>query len=143
MMDKKALMENLARESFEKGGLNGAWLYAEKGEIVSKGALGWCDPENTRPLTEDTIFQLASVSKQFTASAVMLIVRQGLLGLDDKLVRYFPELTCRMEQRGYYDEQHGVYWCSSCGAPWQFEYDGPAGNGWKICPRCGARIEDE
>ena len=93
MMDKKALMENLARESFEKGGLNGAWLYAEKGEIVSKGALGWCDPENTRPLTEDTIFQLASVSKQFTASAVMLIVRQGLLGLDDKLVRYFPELT--------------------------------------------------
>ena len=93
MMDKKALMEKLAREAFEKGGLNGAWLYAEKGEIVSKGALGWRDPENTRPLTEDTIFQLASVSKQFTAAAVMLIVRQGLLGLDDKLVRYFPELT--------------------------------------------------
>ena len=93
MMDKKALMEKLARESNEKGGFNGAWLYAEKGEIVSKGALGWRDPENTLPLTEDTIFQLASVSKQFTASAVMLIVRQGLLGLDDKLVQYFPELT--------------------------------------------------
>ena len=92
-MDKKTKMENLAREAFEKGGLNGAWLYAEKGEIVTMGALGWRDPEGTLPLTEDTIFQLASVSKQFTASAVMLAIRQGLLGLDDKLVRYFPELT--------------------------------------------------
>ncbi len=36
-MDKKALMEKLAGESYEKGGFNGAWLYAEKCEIVSKG----------------------------------------------------------------------------------------------------------
>ena len=42
-MDKKALMENLARAAYEKGSFNGAWLYAENGEIVSKGALGWVD----------------------------------------------------------------------------------------------------
>ena len=75
-MDKKALIENLARESHEKGGFNGTWLYAEKGEIVSKGTVGWRDPENTLPITEDTIFQLASVSKQFTAAAVMLMIRK-------------------------------------------------------------------
>ena len=92
-MDKKALMEKLVRESHEKGGFNGAWLYAEKGEIVSKGACGWRDPENTLPITENTIFQLASVSKQFTAAAVMLLTRQGLLQLEDKIVKYFPELT--------------------------------------------------
>ncbi len=92
-MDKKALMEKFARESHEKGGFNGAWLYAEKGEIVSKGACGWRDPENTLPITENSIFQLASVSKQFTATAVMLLLRQGLLQLDDKIVKYFPELT--------------------------------------------------
>ena len=74
-MNKKESMEKLAREAFEKGGFNGTWLYAENGEIVSKGALGFCDPESTKPLTEDTIFQLASVSKQFTATAVMLIMR--------------------------------------------------------------------
>ena len=34
-------MQNLARESNEKGGFNGAWLYAEKGEIVSKGCMGF------------------------------------------------------------------------------------------------------
>ena len=92
-MDKKTMMENLARESFEKGGFNGAWLYAEKGEIVGKGALGFRDPENTLPITEDTIYQLASVSKNFTATAVMLLVRAGKLGLEDKLVKFFPELT--------------------------------------------------
>ncbi len=92
-MDKKTRMENLARESYEKGGFNGAWLYAEKGEIVSKGALGFRDPENTLPVTEDTIFQLASVSKTFTASAVMLLVRRGLLSPEDRITKFFPELT--------------------------------------------------
>ena len=85
-------MENLARESYEKGGFNGAWLYAEKGEIVSKGALGFRDPEDTLPITEDTIFQLASVTKQFTAAAVMLARREGLLELDDEITKYFPEI---------------------------------------------------
>ena len=92
-MDKKTMMEKLARESHEKGGFNGAWLYAESGGIISKGAVGWRDPENRLPLTEDTVFQLASVSKQFTAAAVMLIVRQGLLCLDDRITKFFPELT--------------------------------------------------
>ena len=92
-MDKNAMMQNLAREAHEKGGFNGTWLYAEHGEIVSKGAIGFRDPENTLPVTEDTIFQLASVSKTFTAAAVMLVVRQGLLNLEDKIVKFFPELT--------------------------------------------------
>ena len=65
-MDKKTMMENLAREMDKKDAFNGAWLYAENGEIVSKGVLGFRDPENTLPITEDTIFQLASVSKTFT-----------------------------------------------------------------------------
>ena len=38
-MDKKTAMENLAREAYEKGGFSGTWLYAENGEIVSRGGL--------------------------------------------------------------------------------------------------------
>lgn len=91
-MDKKLLMESLARASYEKGGFNGAWLYAENGEIVSKGVMGFRDPESTLPIEEDTIFQLASVTKQFTAAAVMLVARQGLLNLDDEITTFFPEL---------------------------------------------------
>ncbi len=91
-MDKHNLMKELACALNEKDCFNGAWLYAEHGEIVSKGALGFRDPENTLPITEDTIFQLASVTKTFTAAAVMLTVRQGLLSLDDEITKYFPEL---------------------------------------------------
>ena len=92
-MDKNTTMENLARTQQEKDGFNGAWLYAENGEIVSKGALGFRDPENTLPITEDTIFQLASISKQFTATAVMLLMRQRLLSPEDRITKYFPELA--------------------------------------------------
>ena len=92
-MDKKTWMENLARTLQEKDGFNGAWLYAEKGEIVSKGAMGFRDPGDTLPITEDTIFQLASVSKTFTGAAALLVVRQGKLSLEDRITKYFPELT--------------------------------------------------
>ena len=92
-MDKHSKMIELARALNEKDVFNGAWLYAEKGKIVSKGVLGFRDPENTLPITEDTIFQLASVSKTFTAAAVMLVIRQGLLSLEDKITKFFPELT--------------------------------------------------
>ena len=91
-MDKNTKMQRLARESFEKGGFNGAWLYAENGEIMSKGTMGFCDPANTMPITEDTIFQLASVSKQFTAAAVMLMVRKGALSLEDEITKFFPKI---------------------------------------------------
>ena len=92
-MDKNTTMENLARALQEKDGFNGAWLYAENGKIVSKGALGFRDPEDTLPITEDTIFQLASISKTFTATAVMLLMRQSLLSPEDRITKYFPELA--------------------------------------------------
>ena len=91
-MDKNTTMENLARALQEKDGFNGAWLYAENGEIVSKGALGFRDPEDTLPITEDTIFQLASITKQFTATAVMLLVREGKLRPEDEITKFFPEI---------------------------------------------------
>ncbi len=90
-MDKKAILDRLAREASEKGCFNGTWLYAENGEIVSKGACGFRDADNTLPMREDSIFEMASVTKMFTATAVMLLVREGKLSLDDPYGKYFPE----------------------------------------------------
>ena len=59
---------------------------------MSAGAVGWQDPENTLPLQTDSVFDLASVSKQFTAAAILLLRRRGLLDLDDELTKFFPEL---------------------------------------------------
>ena len=82
-MNKKEMIDKLAKDAFEKGGFNGAWLYAENGKIVSKGAVGFSDLEDKVPLSEDSLFDLASVSKQFTAAAVMLLRRRGLLSLPE------------------------------------------------------------
>ena len=90
-MDKKTMMEDLARKAYEKGEFNGTWLYAENGGIVSKGAFGFRDAERQLPMTEDSIFEMASITKMFTAAAVMLLVREGKLGLDDEYRKYFPE----------------------------------------------------
>ena len=89
---KKSLIEKFAHDSHKKDGFTGAWLYAEKGEIISSGAIGFCDAEDTQPIREDTIFQLASISKNFTAAAVMLVIRKGLLSLDDDITEFFPEI---------------------------------------------------
>ncbi len=91
-MDRKTMMENLVLEAHERGAFTGAWLYAEHGEIVSKGAVGYRDPEDKFPLREDSVFDLASVSKQFTAAAVMLLRRRGLLSLEDEITEFFPEI---------------------------------------------------
>ena len=89
-MDKNAKMEQLIREANEKGAFTGTWLYAEHGKIVSKGAVGFCDAENKLPMREDCLFDLASISKQFTAAGIMLLRRRGLLRLDDEITKYFP-----------------------------------------------------
>ena len=90
-MDKKTMMEKLVKEAYEKGIFMGTWLFAEDSEIVSKGAVGWRDPENSLSMREDSIFELASVSKQFTAAAIMLLRKRGLLSLEDELTKFFPE----------------------------------------------------
>ena len=91
-MDKKTLMENLVHEAYEKKAFNGTWLYAEKGKIISKGAVGFRDFSDKLPMREDSIFQLASITKQFTAAAVMLLVRDGLLSLEDEVTKFYPEI---------------------------------------------------
>ena len=90
-MDKKTAMENLARKAHEKGVFNGTWLYAENGQIISKGAFGFRDAEDKLPMQEDSIFEMASITKQFTAAAVMLLVREGKLRLDDEYTKFFHE----------------------------------------------------
>ncbi len=91
-MDKKTMMENLVHEAYEKKAFNGTWLYAEKGKIISKGAVGFRDFSDKLPMREDSVFQLASITKQFTAAAVMLLVRDGLLSLEDEVTKYYPEI---------------------------------------------------
>lgn len=85
-------IEKFVNHSYEKGFFNGTWLLRMNGEIISHGAKGICHPYRNNLLNESTVFDLASVSKQFTASAVMILRDRGMLSLDDSIEMYFPEL---------------------------------------------------
>lgn len=71
----------------------GAVLLVAKGkEVVYSGSRGRASLQTGAAITPDTIFRLASVSKQFTAMCIHLLAQQGLLQLSDRLSSYFPEL---------------------------------------------------
>lgn len=65
---------------------------ATNGAPALERAYGMADLEHDVPNTPDTIFEAGSVSKQFTAMAVLLLARDGKLSLDDAVRKYVPEL---------------------------------------------------
>ncbi len=73
-------------------GFNGNVLVAENGKIVLQKSYGYADFDTKRLLNDSSVFELASVSKQFTATAILLLKDNNKLKLTDSLKQYFPEL---------------------------------------------------
>ncbi|HEY3406170.1 MAG TPA: serine hydrolase domain-containing protein [Ohtaekwangia sp.] len=71
---------------------NGSVLVAEKGEVIYQKCFGLTDFETRQALNDSSLFELASVSKQFTATGILLLKEKGKLQLTDSLRMYFPEL---------------------------------------------------
>lgn len=92
MITKKERLEQLFAGLDEKGWVNGAILAAENGEIVYKAAFGYADMDTGRRLTPDSVFELASVSKPFTAMGIILLEEQGKLSYDDPVEKWLPRL---------------------------------------------------
>jgi CubicO group peptidase (beta-lactamase class C family) len=65
-------------------------LAIDQGEIEFEHAYGLADAETKAPCTPQTNFRMASVSKQFTATAIMLLVDRRQLSLEDTLDKFFP-----------------------------------------------------
>ena len=75
-----------------QGGLPGiAVLVARDGKVVYQGGFGFADIENKTPVTPETKFRIGSISKQFTAAALLRLADEGKLSLDDTLEKYFPD----------------------------------------------------
>lgn len=68
-----------------------AVLVARDGKIVFQGAAGQADLEKPTAATVDTKFRVGSITKQFTAAAILKLAEQGKLKISDPLAKYFPE----------------------------------------------------
>ncbi|GLC25764.1 serine hydrolase domain-containing protein [Roseisolibacter agri] len=65
---------------------------ARDGRVVHEGGYGAANLETGTPITPASVFHLASVSKQFTAAAILLLEKDGKLSLDDDVRKHLPEL---------------------------------------------------
>jgi CubicO group peptidase (beta-lactamase class C family) len=73
------------------GAFNGSVLVAKSGAILYKKTIGYCNKENNCMLTDSSMFQLASVSKVITATAVLMLHERELIDLEKPFVFYFPD----------------------------------------------------
>jgi CubicO group peptidase (beta-lactamase class C family) len=78
---------------WDKPGTPGCSLgVVRDGRLVYEKSYGQADVEQDRRIGPDTVFHIASISKQFTAFAVLLLEKDGKLSLDDDVRKYLPEL---------------------------------------------------
>jgi CubicO group peptidase (beta-lactamase class C family) len=77
---------------WSKGGTPGAAVIVIRdGTILLKKGYGLANLEEKRPITTDTVFRLASVTKQFTAMSIMMLAERGKLKYEYPLASFFPE----------------------------------------------------
>jgi CubicO group peptidase (beta-lactamase class C family) len=75
-----------------------ALLVSRNGQIVRAQGYGLANVELQVPVKPETIFQSGSVGKQFAATAVMMLVEEGKMGLEDPLTKYFPDAPATWKQ---------------------------------------------
>lgn len=102
----------------KKAGFNGAILLARKGVVIFEQYNGFEDFRSRTPLSENSSFQLASISKTFTGMAVMKLVENKQVALEDSLQHYFPDfpykgITVRMLLNHRSGLPNYLYFCDS------------------------------
>lgn len=82
----------LQRKYIDSGKLPGTLtMVARRGEIAHLGMRGLADIERAKPVAEDTLWRIYSMTKPITSIAFMMLVEEGLVALDDPVHRFIPE----------------------------------------------------
>jgi CubicO group peptidase (beta-lactamase class C family) len=84
------LVANFVERNLLRGSFNGAILVAKDGVPVYERYVGFRDLRTKDSITAETCFQIASTSKPFTAAAVLQLVQQGKISLNDSVSSFFP-----------------------------------------------------
>jgi CubicO group peptidase (beta-lactamase class C family) len=86
-------IDSLLTSVYNSGKLNGNVLIAEKGQVIYNRSFGLANEITHERLNENSVFDLGSIGKQFTAMAIVILKEQGKLNYDDKITKYLPELA--------------------------------------------------
>ncbi len=89
--DAKIIVDNYYTSIQEKPRPGIAILVAKDGKVLYREGFGYADVKNKIPVTPDTKFRIGSVTKQFTAAAILKLQENNLLNVNDKLSKYIPD----------------------------------------------------
>jgi D-alanyl-D-alanine carboxypeptidase len=89
--DIPAEIDALVRAAFQPHEPGAAVIAVKDGQPVLRAGYGLANLELGVAITPDTVFRLASITKQFTAVATLMLLEQGLLALDDPITRFWPD----------------------------------------------------
>ena len=89
--DLSIKIDSVLNEKFQPDGPGAAFLVSENGKIVYEKAFGYANLELGQKMTSDHVFQIGSITKQFTAIAILMLEEQGKLKLDDELTKFIPD----------------------------------------------------
>ncbi|WP_291846005.1 serine hydrolase [Lutibacter sp.] len=84
-------LDALLQSINKRNDFHGSVLVAKNGKVLYKKNVGYADFNKKEPLNDEFTFQLASVSKQFTAAAIMLLNERNQVQLNDLVSNYFPD----------------------------------------------------
>lgn len=85
-------IDSLMKWSNEKGLFNGNVLVSKNNEIIYKSSFGYTNSSKTTNLTDDSKFNIGSITKEFSAVALLQLKEKGKLKLSDKVSEFLPEL---------------------------------------------------
>lgn len=91
--DSVKKIDSLLNSVYSNKKINGNFLIAEKGKVIYSKSFGYANEETKEKLIENSVFELASCSKQFTAMAIMILKEKGTLNLDDNITKFIPSLS--------------------------------------------------
>ena len=86
-------LDSLLQRINKRHDFHGSLLVAKNGKIVYNNQIGYADFKKKEPLNKASVYQLASVSKQFTAVAIMLLYERNQIQLTDTVNTYFPDFS--------------------------------------------------
>jgi CubicO group peptidase (beta-lactamase class C family) len=92
-------LQTLLQSFVDAGSMPGAVGLIARGDQVEAAAAGSLDVQGSGPMTWDSIFRVASITKPITAAAAMVLVDDGRLRLDDPIAPWLPELAAPMVVR--------------------------------------------
>ena len=90
-------LDSLFNFSHSNGMFNGAVLVMKNDSVIYKKSFGFANEQTKEKITPESVFYIASISKQFTAMGIMILQQQGKLSYDDKIKDFFPDYPTYLE----------------------------------------------